>query len=233
MAMKMPRATIEELEGLVEQLNKPDPQVRDTALLRLEDHERSGRVPLASLLEFCDSDNLTLSMYAISALGRNAQPAAVKKLGELAERHRGSNPLFLETIIDALGETRSPTAAAPLLALLGIRKGWKGKLLGRRKPKPEEEDTEGDRLREQIALPVVRALEKIESREAAELLGDFLEHPDPLVRWHTLQNLIRCNVNRYNARIKQMASEDAHDLVREAAEIALDRLAPLPPNLNN
>lgn len=232
MAMKLPRATIEELDGLVEQLGKPDAALRDEALKRLNDYERTGRIPLEVLLEFCESENPSLSMYAISALGRNGEVGAVKKLIELAERHRAGNLMFLEHIVDALGDTRNAGAAPVLLSLLGLRMGRVGKLFGRRGRKAEpDEPSEG--IPEQLALPVLRALERVAEPKAARLLGDYLEHPDPLVRWHVIQNLVRCNVPDFMEQLKRMASEDSSDLVREAAELATERLKPLPPNLNN
>ncbi len=233
MAVKLPRATAEELDKLVEQLGKPDTKLRETATLRLMDFERSGRLPVAALLEFSESDNPTLSMYAISALGRNGEAAAVKKLIDLAERHREGNPLYLEQIIDALGDTRSADAAGVLLGMLGIRAGWSGKLFGRRSRK-EEEDAALERSRARLTLPVLRALEKIEDRKAAQALGgEYLGHEDPLVRWHAVQILMKCNVGEFNARLREMAAQEQDNLVREAASIAIDRLEPLPPNLNN
>ncbi|HKI98371.1 MAG TPA: HEAT repeat domain-containing protein [bacterium] len=232
MAMKLPRVTIEELDSLVDQLNKPDVQLRDAAMARLADYERAGRVPLEALLEFSESENASLSMYAISALGRNGEPAAVKKLIDLAERHRTGNSIFLEQIIDALGETRNTGASSVLLSLLGIRGGWSGKLFGR-KGRKEDEAPEVVRIREAVTLAVLRALEKIEDPKAAELLGEYLEHPEPLVRWHAVQNLVHCNVAKFNDRLREMAAGDKSELVREAASLAVDRLEPLPPNLNN
>jgi HEAT repeat protein len=232
MAAKLPRATIEELDGLVEQLAKPEANLRETALVRLTEFERSGRMPLEALLDFCESENPTLSMYAISALGRNGEPAAVKKLIDLAERHRGGNLLFLEQIVDALGEAHSPSASSVLLGLLGIRTGWSKRLFGRRGRK-EEEEGESEPNRAQITLPVLRALEKIADPKASALLGEFLTHPEPLVRWHAIQNLVRCNVPDFAERLKELAANDASELVREAAAIAVERLVPLPPNLNN
>jgi HEAT repeat protein len=232
MAMKLPRVTIEELDSLVEQLDKPDAAVREEAMKRLADYERAGRVPLEALLEFSEAENPSLSMYAISALGRNGETAAVKKLIDLAERHRAGNPMFLEQIVDALGETRNAGGASVLLSLLGIRSGWSGKLFGRMARK-DEEDPAVVRNREHVTLAVLRALEKLEDPKAAALLGEYLEHPEPLVRWHAIQNLVRCKVQSFGERLKQMAADDPSELVREAAAIALERLEPLPPNLNN
>ena len=232
MAVKLPQATIEELDALVEQLGKQEAHVRDAAMMRLTDFERTGRMPLEALLEFSESDQPALSMYAISALGRNGQPAAVKKLIDLTERHRGGNLLYLEQLVDALGETRNAGASSVLLSLLGIRTGWSGKLFGRRGRK-EEEDKAAEPNRAQVVLPVLRALEKIEDPKAAQLLGEFLSHAEPLVRWHAIQNLMKCNVTDFMDRIREMAESDENELVREAASIAVDRLEPLPPNLNN
>lgn len=231
MAMKLPRVTIEELDGLVAQLNKPEAHLRDAAMTRLADHERNGRLPLAALLEFCEVENPALSMYAISALGRNGQPAAVKKLIDLMERHRAGNLLFLEQIIDALGETRSLQAAPPLAALLGIRGGWSGKLFGRRRK--EEDEAAQERLRDQLALPVLRALERVADPRTAPLLGDYLTHAEPLVRWHAIRIMAATNTTAFNDRLRDLAANDPQELVREAAALALERLEPLPPNLNN
>jgi HEAT repeat protein len=232
MAAKMPRVTIEELDGLVEQLGKNEAKLREAALVRLTDFERTGRMPLQTLLDLSQSDHPSLSMYAITALGRNGEPGAVRRLIELAERHRAGNVLFLEQIIDALGETRSPAACGVLLGLLGIRSGWSGKLFAWRGRK-EGDDAEANPHRAQITLPVLRALAKIADPKAAALLEDYLSHPDPLVRWHAIQNLLAGNVKDRVARLREMAAQDANDLVREAAAIAVERFEPLPPNLNN
>ncbi len=231
MASRMPRATIEELEELVAQLTKHNVEQREAAMVRLAEHERNGRVPLEALLEFADAEHAPLSMYAISALGRNGDAEAVRKLGELLERHRETNVLLLETVVDALGETRSAAAAPMLLGLLGIRSGWSGKLFGRR-ARREEDDAAEQQQRERLVLPVVRALEKIADPKAAEQLEPYLSHEDHLVRWHAVQTLAAAKVNRFNVRLQEMSEHDASEVVREAAAIALEGLAPLPPNLN-
>ncbi|NIT63335.1 MAG: HEAT repeat domain-containing protein, partial [Gammaproteobacteria bacterium] len=144
----------------------------------------AGMIPLQTLVQLSEHDHPPLSMYAISALGRNASPEAVKQLVKLLQQHRQGNLLFLETIIEALGETRSHKASAPLLELLGFRGGLIGRVLGRRQNSKESpEESEAAALREQVALPVIRALEKIEDPKAAEQIGEFLEHPNHLVRW--------------------------------------------------
>lgn len=233
MAIKMPRVTIEELDGLIEQLSKNDVVKRDSAMVRLGDYERSGKIPLAVLLDLSEEEHPPVSMYAISALGRNGEPAAVKKLLELLDKHRKSNPIFFETIIDALGQARSSSASGVLLSLLGIQTGWKGKLFKSRKGDSEKEDEGEKRRKDQLALPVIRALEQIEDAKAAELLGDFLSHSDSLVRWHTVQNVMRCGVRDFDGKLKEMAKQDESPLVREIADIALEKLGVLPPNLNN
>ena len=230
MAMKLPRATIEELDQLVEQLTKPDPERREAALRRLESYERSGQLPLEALVEYSQSDYAPLSMYAIAALGRNGQPGAVKKLSELLEQHRQGNPLVLETVIDALGETGDANATGPLMALLGIRSGWSGRLFGR---KSKDEDAQQERQRERLVLPVLRALGKVVDPKGAELLGAYLEHADHLVRWHALQCIARGQSALFNDRVRALADKDPHQLVRDAAQLLLTKLAPLPPNLSN
>jgi len=232
MTVKLPRATIEELESLVEQLTRTEVTKRDLAMTRLADYERSGKVPIEVLLELADVESPNMTMYAISALGRNGDTKAVTKLAEMLERRRHENILILESLIDALGETANPAASKPLLELIGIRAGWKGKLFGRKGGKPEDEEAEA-RFKDRIALPVVRALEKIADPKAAELLGDFLSHADHLVRWHAIRTMVRCDVPLFNDKLKEMSKKDDHELVREVAEMALEKLSPLPPNLNN
>lgn len=233
MAIKMPRTTIEELEGLVDQLTKNDPQKRENAMVRLTDYERTGKIPLEVLIDLSKNDHPPLSMYAISALGRNGQPDGVDHLIKLFVKHRKSHVLFLETIIDALGESKSHKAAGPLLELLGIKTGLVKRLLGRRSKKEEEEGSEAQKTREHFALPVLRALEKIQDPKASEKLGEFLDHPDYLVRCHTIQNIQNCRLTAFSGKLKEMAKKDEHELVRESADIAHGYLQPLPPELNN
>ena len=233
MTLKLPRTTIKELEDLVDQLTKDDPRKRDKAMIRLTDFERSGKIPLEVLIEMSQNDHPPLSMYAISALGRNGQTEAVDILIKLFGKHRQSHVLFLETIIDALGETKSPKASAPLLELLGIKTGLVKRLLGRRSKKGDEEGSQAKQAKEHFALPVLRALEKIQDPKAAEKLGEFLDHPDYLVRCHAIQNIQNCRLTGFAAKLKEMSGKDQHELVRESADIAHGYLQPLPPELNN
>ena len=68
MTIKLPRTTIEELEGLVNELTKEDAQKRDKAMIRLTDYERSGKIPVEVLIDLSQNDHPPLSMYAITAL---------------------------------------------------------------------------------------------------------------------------------------------------------------------
>lgn len=235
MTLKLPRTTIEELERLVGELTKPDPNRREEAMIRLTDFEKAGMVPLTTLVKLSEHEHPPLSMYAITALGRNAGAQAVKQLTRLLQKNREGNVLFLETIVDALGETKSSKASGPLLELLGIRSGLIGRVLGRRQNNSKEnsEDSEAERLREQMALPVIRALEKIEDPKAAELTGEYMEHPNHLVRWHTINMILKCRLTGFNSKLKEIAKSDESDLVREMAEIAEEQLKALPPPLNN
>ena len=235
MTIKLPRATIQELEGMVEQLTKNDPKKREAAMIRLTDYERSGKIPVEVLIDISEAEHPPLSMYAISALGRNGGDAAVKQLIKLLGKNREGHLLFLETIVDAMGESKNHKAGSPLLEILGLREGLVNRLLGRRgkKENGEDEDPKQAHLREQMTLPVVRALEKIADPKAAEKLGGFLDHADPIIRWHIIQNILNCELTGFKQRLKEMAKNDASELVREAADIATGRLEPLPPSLNN
>ena len=233
MAIKLPRVTIDELDRLIAQLTNKDSNKRESAMIRLTDFERSGKIPLEVLLDMCEAEQPSVSMYAITALGRNGEPAAVKKLLLLLDKNRNSNPIILDTIIDALGQAKNPSASAALLNLLGVKTGWVGKLFKSRKGESEKEDEGDKRLKEYLTLPVIRALEQIEDPKVAELMGDFLSNPDHLVRWHAVQNVLKCTNRDFDDKLKEMAKEDENPLVREIADIALEKLGVLPPNLNN
>jgi HEAT repeat protein len=88
-------------------------------------------------------------------------------------------------------------------------------------------------MRDQLALPVLRALERVADPRTAPLLGDYLTHAEPLVRWHAIRIMAATNTTAFNDRLRDLAANDAQELVREAAALALERLEPLPPNLNN
>jgi len=235
MAKKLSKDVLEELDRLVDVLTKGEPEQRAAATRRLMAFEESGRIPIGALESLADVDNPAVSMYAITALGRNGSKRATAKLIALAEKHREGNVLFLETIVDALGETRAAEAGPALLGLLGIELGgWKSKLLsrlGRRKGAPE--DTARQRAREHLTLPVVRALEKVADPACCLAMEPFLEDADPFVRWHTIQALSNSKVTRFNDRLKRIAEGDSDERVREMAAIALTKLAPLPEHLNN
>ena len=235
MAIKLPKETIDELDRLVTVMMKENPEERERALTLLIEYERSGKIPVSVLLELAAEENAALSMYAISALGRNGSADAVKCLLGLAEKHREGNPLMLEFIIDALGVSKSAEAAPLLLDLIGIKSGLKSKLmekLGRGKQQ-EEDAARTERLREHILLPVVRALEHIGDPKAVILMEPFLNHSDHLVRWHTIRAIVNAEVQEFNGRLKEMAKKDENELVRDMADLSLYKLSGDHQGLNN
>ena len=180
---------------------------------------------------------MTMSMYGIMALGRNGSSQAVQKLARLVANHRDGNVVYLETLVDALGTTAQKSAAPVLLELVGINITRKGKLLGwlgRGKDKGKEQEDEGQkRLQEYLTLPVVRAVENLLDPMASAALNGFLDHLDPLVRWHTIQALLKSRVTEFNDKLQEISRNDTNSMVKEAAEIALNELSPLPQPLNN
>lgn len=235
MAAKLPRRLLEELDQLMEKLSKGDSGDRQEAMARLQNHEQSGKIPLESLMEMADEANMTMSMYGITALGRNGSPQAVQKLSKKVAQHRDGNVVYLETLVDALGATGQKSAAPVLLELVGIKITRAGKLLkwlGRKKNKNDENNGER-RLQEYLALPVARAVENLLDPMAASAMSVFLDHSDPLVRWHTIQALLKSRVSDFNEKLQELSRDDPNSMVQEAAEIALIDLAPLPPPLNN
>lgn len=233
MAQGLSQEMKEELDKLAETLVKGDAEERNLALSRLMNYEQAGKIPLRALLNLADHEDGSLSLYAISGLGRNGSADAVKKLVEMLERHKSGNPLFLQGIVDALGEAGEAGGTAALLGLLGIRVGWKGKLKGALSRKPAEPSEEESGMRSFLTLPVVRALERIGDPRAAELLGEYLEHEDYLVRWHALQLMVNARYTGFMPRIREMAQSDPSEVVRELADIAIGKLEALPPNMNN
>ncbi|MCZ6532280.1 MAG: HEAT repeat domain-containing protein [SAR324 cluster bacterium] len=235
MAAKLPRRIIAQLDEQIGKLSKGVPEERQEALTRLVGFEKSGTIPLESLIEMSDSPDSNLAIYAIMALGRNKSTEAAKKLVKLLEDNRQGNMVKIEMIVDALGAAGQKVATRPLLGLLSIDVGAKGKLLGwlGRKSGKEQTDPERVRVQDYLTLPVVRALENLMDPAAAEALAPFLDHSDPLVRWHAIQAMLKCRVTDYNGKLQQMSKEDVHDLVREAALIALSELSPLPQSQNN
>lgn len=234
MSQKLPKELIKELDELSVQLTKGTPEERDMAMSRLGEYEKSGAISVDVLLDMVDHTDPSLRMYAMMALGRNGSARAVSKLLETAQALETGNVLLLETVVDALGETRDKEAIPLLLSLLGIQtKGWTSRLLGRLGKKKEEPTPEQSRRRDHLTLPVIRALEKIPDAQVAELLGDYLEHQDPFVRWHTIQILVKTDFGGYNETLRRMAASDQNNLVREMAEIALQKIQGLPPHMNN
>lgn len=203
------------------------------AMARLVTYEQSGKIPLAALLELAGDDNPSMSMYGIMALGRNKSTAAAAKLAELARQHRNGNRIMLETIIDALGEAEQRSATPVLLELIGLNFGMWAKMRARLRGKPEKESPAEAKKRDLLVLPVVRALEKLDDPRAAEAIAPYLDHSDPLIRWHVIQAIQRCRITHFSERLRAVAEDDKSDLVREAAKMALGALSPLPEHLNN
>jgi HEAT repeat protein len=224
---------IVELDTLFLRLSKGDVDERGAAMSRLISYEQAGKLPLESILEMAEEDNPAVSMYAISALGRSRNPRAVSKLLEMAQAHRAGNALFLETIIDALGDAGDPEATALLLEFLGIKLGWKNKLLGKLSFKKDELSEEEVQRRDALALPIVRALEKIHDPRSAEALWMLLDSDDPLVRWHAIQTVLKCELTEFVAKLRGFAEHDTSPLVKEMAQIALAKLETIPQHLDN
>lgn len=230
---RLPRAMLTELDTLVEKLTKAPAEERKMIMTRLEFYEKSGKIPLQALLAMCEDDNASLANYAIMGLGRDGSPEAVKKLLVLLEKHNTLNRMFQETIIDALGQAGDKLASPALLELIGIRVGWKAKLLAFFRRKKAEADPVQQKRRAYLTLPVLRAVEKLGDPRTVETLAPFLEHPDPLLRLHAIQNLMKSGVKDFNDQLRALSASDDHELVREAAELALTKLSPLPQHLNN
>ncbi|HUJ74124.1 MAG TPA: HEAT repeat domain-containing protein [bacterium] len=233
MKPKMPQALVQELNELMERRQKGSPPERQAVLTRLTDYERSNKIPLPFILEMADDANPSISMYAIGALGRSGKPEAVQKLLAMAQAHAQGHPLFLETIVDALGEAGDHAATPVLLELLGIKTGWKSKLLGKLSVKKDDEGAAQERFKAYFTLPIVRTLAKLQDPKCGEAFGLFLGHEDPLVRWHSIDGIVRTGLTSYIPRLKEMAQQDENELVREMAAIAVGKMEKPSPVLVN
>ena len=234
MRVRLPEALIKELDALMERMRHGEVEERQAVVARLTDYERSGTIPLEALIEMADEDDPTAAMYAVGALGRSQQPAAVIKLLALAGQYRERHPMFTETVVDALGEAGDKAATKVLLDFLGVKRGWRGSLLGllgklRKKQATEQEKA----FRAYIVLPAIRALAKLADRRAAEALGQYLNHEDPLVRWHAIQGIVKCGRTEFIPRLERMGSNDSAELIREAARIAVQSMQTPPPEFVN
>jgi HEAT repeat protein len=231
MRTKLPDELLKELDSLMERLNKGEVEDRQLVITRLMDYERQGKLPLAALLEMAGEQNPTPAMYAIGALGRSKQPAAVEKLLELAGEYRARHPMFTETVIDALGETGDKAATVVLLDFLGVKSGWKSKLFGKlKKDEPTEEEK---RFRTYVVLPAIRALAKLADPRCADALTQYLDHEDSLVRRHAIQGIVKCGLTALIPRLQNIAEQDANEMVREAAAVAVVAMQTPPPELIN
>jgi HEAT repeat protein len=233
MTEKLPKSLIDELDGLMKQILHGGPEHRGEAMARLTEYEQAGRIPLSLLIQLADESNPAVAMYAASALGRSGQPAAVKKLLGMLAASRDGNPLILETVVDALGESKSPEATPALLDLLKLGASWTSRLREKFSRRSDADREREEKLRDQMTLPVSRALEKIADSRAAEAIGPFLDHADPLVRCHAIRTLLNAGFSRGLDRLRELAERDPNPLVKQLAQIAVDRLSPLPAHLNN
>ena len=226
MSIKLPKGMIKQLDKLMNQLMTGNANTRAVAMNHLIGFEQSGRIPLPLLLEMAGEKSPSVAMYAIGALGRNGNADAVRKLTDLASEYRERNPLLIESVIDAIAEAASPEATPVLLELIGRGGSWGRKLLGKISLRKEEQDTETERLREQFMLPVTGALEKIADPNAIEAIADLAGHADPLVRCHVVGIFAKAGSPAQIPKLSELAEGDPNSLVREAARLAVDRLAP-------
>jgi HEAT repeat protein len=233
MQERMSEDVIKELDQMMDRLNKGDVEERQLILTRLIDFEKSGQIPVSALLQMADEANPTMAMYAVGALGRSKHPAGVTKLIALAEEYRTRHPMFTETVVDALGETGDKAATLLLMDFLGIKSGWKSKLLGKFALKKEEPTPEEQAFRNYIVLPTIRALAKLSDPRAADAFSALLNHADNLVRWHAIQGIVACGLTDYVPQLAQIGQKDPNALVREAALIAVERMQSPPPPMVN
>jgi len=235
MTVKLPKEVLKELDDLVLLLAKGAAEDRSKAMSRLVSYEQSGKIPFSAMLELASEENINLAMYGIGALGRSKSREGAKKLVELFGKLKDGDPLFLEVLVDAMGESGRVEVLPSLLSLLGFESSWKMKLPkwmpGARKP---EDDPFARKRMEFLLLPVMRAIENIPDAKMAHGLTGFLEHQDSLVRWHAVRIMEKNGITDSKPQLLAIAENDPVETVREAARLALDSLAgPLPNHLNN
>ena len=135
--------------------------------------------------------------------------------------------------MEALGEAESASATEFLSELLGVKLGWKNKLLGKLALKKDDATPREQKRRAELSLAVARSLGKIKDPRAAEVIWMCVESVDPLVRWHAIQAAMHCELTEFTAKLKALAKNDDNESVRNMAQIALEKLEPLPQPVNN
>ena len=215
---KQEKAFQSELKRLMDDIVQGDAPKRAESFAYLADHEKSGRITLDMLLEWSRGEEMSQTMYAIAALGRNQSPKAVERLVGLLEKNKTANPLFLEQILEALEKARDPKAVPALLHFLGAS-SWRKLIKSKAKVINLSDLSETCKT---VRLAVIRALENVISSKDAIVLGVFLHDEDPLVRWHTLHLMIQSGCREFIDDMQHLAENDASAVVKEKAKIALD-----------
>ncbi len=208
------------LKTLMENLTRGDVVQRSEATARLLEREKNGKTTLPMLISWSRGKDIPQVMYAIGALGRNQSPKALKQLLLLLHKHQNGNPLFVEVIVTALGDTGNRKAVSPLLRLLGVST-WRKLIKGKSHVIDLEKIPEN---RNTIRLAVIRALANIIGSKDARWMGVFLHDEDPLVRWHTIQLMGQSGCREFIKDIEHLAKHDKSEIVKEKADIALDEM---------
>ena len=227
-----------EIDQLMARLSEAEAEERKALLSRLHDYERAGKFSHPMLIAMAEDANPTIAMYGISALGREGSEEALRTLLQMGEaRHAAprisGNLLLLETVVDALGTIQRKEAAPFLLRLLGLKSTLHPRrLLRRRKGRREEQEISAERARRHLILPVLKALYPIANTRLSRKVLPLLHDPEPLVRWHILQFLVKGGYHQELPQIEKLQDQDQSPLVREAAQLAAEKLQALRVTLH-
>ena len=201
---------------LLEEIQQGDPLTRPAALASGGGRLKTEDLPL--LLTLTANESPAIAQAAVMSLRHYGEPAAVKKLKDLA--HRNQPPLS-KTAFDSLAASRYPAAHETLLKMLGdsdpkARKDIVSTMA--RYPRPAFADaihgyaTSGD---PELSLAALQALAQIGHPKLMTALGDALKSTHP---------------PRRNAALTILASRPDQNSQKLAIEYVLKRLESTPPD---
>jgi len=203
-------------DELLEEIQHGDPLTRPAALASGGGRLKTEDLPL--LLSLTGDDSPAIAQAAVISLRHYGEPAAVKKLKDLA--HRNQPPLST-TAFDSLAASRYPASHETLLKMLGdsdpkARKDIVATMA--RYPRPAFADaihgyaTNAD---PELSLAALQALARIGHPGLMDVLRDALKGTHP---------------PRRNAALSILASRPDQDSQRLAIEHVLKRLESTPPD---
>jgi HEAT repeat protein len=203
---------------LLEQLRfSKTAQQRKNVLQELIALEERGRLEPDDLLKLLDDPDPVFRVYAIGAFGRHRIRSGVDRLKKLyLDNH---NPLMLSALLAAFTEYGTGDFVKAVLAKLKKSR----RAIGARSSTGARLDRIFDNafLLDQILVPSLKYLRVAGNPRIEKSIRMFLNHEDPVVRWHTLLAYDHLSLSIKEKRLRQIETSDPSALLREQAAIML------------